>query len=372
MGLTIAAFWPPPPHETTLARYREIADAGIDLVITGNYLSDPVILRHALACADEAGLGVLVASDPRVDVLMRDIEVDEAQTRAIIGKVIDDYEELGSFRGISLMDEPFPERFERLAVGVAAVRARGHLAYVNLFPSHAVGPYAEYVGGFVDAVRPDLVSFDRYPFLAEGEDSGYFADLAVIRDQATRAGLPAWMYVQTLAYAGHRTPTASDIAWQVNTALAYGYTGIQYFTYWTPDPARGEGFEPALVDGGLPTERYDIVRELNTRWLRPVGEELARLSWVSAGHAEPVPTGARPLPAGIVASGAVIVGRYGDRHLFVCNARFGAATEVTLATASVNAFDPSTKAYRSCPATFTLAPGAARLVELDKPAFGGQ
>lgn len=43
MTLTIAAFWPPPPHETTVARYREIADAGIDLVITGNYLNDAVL-----------------------------------------------------------------------------------------------------------------------------------------------------------------------------------------------------------------------------------------------------------------------------------------------------------------------------------------
>lgn len=364
MTLTIAAFWPPPPHETTVARYREIADAGIDLVITGNYLNDAVIIRHALACADEAGLDVLVASDPRVEVLMRDLDPSEEQIRALIGRVIDDYRGHRSFRGLSLMDEPLRDRFERLAAGVSAVRAHGHLAYVNLFPSHATGPYDDYVGEFVAAVRPALLSFDRYPFLASGEDTGYFADLTTIRDHAATAGVPAWMYVQTLAYDGHRTPTAAEIAWQVNTALAYGYTGIQYFTYWTPDPSRGEGFQPALIDGGLPTERYGAVRDLNTRWLRPVGEELGRLPWISAGHTGPAPTGARPLDDDVVVSGEVVVGRYGERHLFVCNAHHDVATEVII-DARVTAFDPGIGSYGPCPATFTLAPGAARLVRLD-------
>ncbi|MEV4065502.1 hypothetical protein [Nonomuraea dietziae] len=364
MTLTIAAFWPPPPHETTVARYREIADAGIDLVITGNYLNDTVIIGHALSCADEAGLEVLVASDPRVEVLMRDLDPGEEQTRALIGRVIDDYRGHRSFRGISLMDEPLPDRFERLATGVSVVRSLGRLAYVNLFPSHATGPYDAYVGDFVSTVRPALLSFDRYPFLSSGEDAGYFADLATIRDHAARAGVPAWMYVQTLAYDGHRAPTAAEIAWQVNTALAYGYTGVQYFTYWTPDPSRGEGFQPALMDGGRPTERYGVVRDLNTRWLRPVGDELARLPWTSACHTGPPPAGARPLEDGVVVGGEVVVGRYGARHLFVCNARHDAGTEVTLA-ARAAAFDPATGSYQPGAATFPLAPGAARLVRLE-------
>ncbi|MEV4356759.1 hypothetical protein [Nonomuraea sp. NPDC049625] len=340
MNLTIAAFWPPPPHETTAARYREIAEAGIDLVITGNYLNDRVILRHALACAEEAGLGVLVASDPRVDVLMRDLDVDPAP---LIGRVVEDYRPFRSFRGVSLMDEPHAEQFARVAAGVAAVRAAGAFAYANLLPSHATGPYDAYVGEFARIVRPDVLSFDRYPFLADGFDEGYLADLATVREHARRAGLPAWMYVQTLAYDGHREPTAAELAWQVNTALAYGYTGIQYFTYWTPDPARGEGFRPALIDGdGVPTERYGMVRDLNTRWLRPVAAELS--GWTSADH-----------------DGDVLVGHYGEGLLFVCNARHDEPAEVTL-DGITEAFDPATGAYEACGTAFTLAPGAARLV----------
>ncbi|MFF0267889.1 hypothetical protein [Kribbella sp. NPDC004536] len=349
MTLTIAAFWPPPPHETTVERYQEIADAGIDLVITGNYLSDKTILKHALSCASKVGLGVLVASDPRVDVVMRDLALPSEQTRALIGKVIDDYAPYDSFRGISLMDEPYPDRYSELAVGVEAVRERGYLPYVNLFPSHATGEYSAYVGDFVDQVRPELVSFDRYPFLSSGFDEGYFADLSAIRSAASRAGVPAWMYVQTLGYDGHRTPTAAEMAWQVNTALAYGYTGIQYFTYWTPDPSRGEGFQPALVHDGVPTPRYDAVRQLNNDWLRPVGAALDGLAWQSVRH-----------------EGELVIGAYGDRHLFVCNARYDSVSEVTLGvTGPVKAFDPATGSFGECPASFTLEPGAARLVVTD-------
>ncbi|MEV0148219.1 MULTISPECIES: hypothetical protein [unclassified Nonomuraea] len=269
MSLTIAAFWPPPPHETTTARYREIAEAGIDLVITGNYLNDRVILRHALARAEEAGLGVLVASDPRVDVLMRDLDTDPAP---LLAQVVEDYRPFRSFRGLSLMDEPHAEQFPRVAAGVAAVRAAGAFAYANLLPSHATGPYDAYVGEFTRLVRPDVLSFDRYPFLADGFDEDYLADLATVREHARRAGLPAWMYVQTLAYDGHREPSAAELAWQV---------------------------------------------------------------------------------------------------MFVCNAGFDQPAEVTLDGITLGgirlgrvteAFDPATGTYTPCGTTFTLAPGAARLV----------
>ncbi|SPL89859.1 unnamed protein product [[Actinomadura] parvosata subsp. kistnae] len=188
-----------------------------------------------------------------------------------------------------------------------------------------------------------MLSFDRYPFLTGGFDDGYLDDLATVREHARRAGLPAWMYVQTLAYDGHREPTAAELAWQVNTALAYGYTGIQYFTYWTPDPARGEGFRPALIGpDGEPTARYAAVRDLNTCWLRPVAPHLT--GWTAAEH-----------------TGDLLIGHYAEGLRLVCNARFDAPAEVRLGGVTA-AFDPATGTYEPCGPAFTLAPGAARLL----------
>ncbi|MGW4794283.1 hypothetical protein ACWEPC_17960, partial [Nonomuraea sp. NPDC004297] len=107
--------------------------------------------------------------------------------------------------------------------------------------------------------------------------------------------------------------------------------------------ARGEGFRPALIDGdGVPTERYGVVRDLNTRWLRPVAAELT--GWNSVEHV-----------------GDVLVGHYGERLRFVCNARFDAPAEVTL-DGITEAFDPETGSYAPCGTAVTLAPGSARLV----------
>jgi hypothetical protein len=92
----------------------------------------------------------------------------------------------------------------------------------------------------------------------------------------------------------------------------------------------------------VPTERYGLVRDLNTRWLRPVAAELS--GWTSADR-----------------DGDVLVGRYCAGLRFVCNARYDEPAEVTLDGIS-EAFDPATRSYEACGTAFTLAPGAARLV----------
>lgn len=64
-----------------------------------------------------------------------------------------------------------------------------------------------------------------------------------------------------------------------------------------------------------------------------------------------------------MSTASALAGRYGERHLLVCNARYDAATEVTLA-GPIAAFDPETGSYQAADRTFTLAPGAARLLRL--------
>lgn len=384
---SIAIFWPPPPEETTVERYREIADLGANLVITGNYLNDPKILHHALSCADEVGLRVVVASDSRIDVLMRHFDLATADAQALLRQVIDDYLPHPSFAGIGLLDEPEPDRFPNLALAVDIIRQRASwlLAYVNLLPSSAIEPYDEYVGGFVDAVDPAILSFDRYPFLCEVDDPHYFHDLATIRGHALRRGIPAWLYLQTLGYHGHREPNAREMLWQVNTALAYGFTGFQYFTYWTPDPSRGEDFEPALVHRGLRTPRYEAVRRINTEWLTPVARQLRGLRSTGVAHADQVPRGAsafRPDPWVRSIEGNAIAGTFAgagpDRHLFVCNASHRETSTVVVRldaqACTAQRFDPRTGTFQpvaTADLVLSLPPAEASLLRLRPLALPG-
>ncbi|MGI8417603.1 MAG: hypothetical protein ACR2P2_15665, partial [Nakamurella sp.] len=73
----IGLFWPPPPLQTTLRRYQEIARAGFTFVLTGNYLDDPQIVDYALGFADQVGLDVLVA-DQDVSSMTRSFTVSDA------------------------------------------------------------------------------------------------------------------------------------------------------------------------------------------------------------------------------------------------------------------------------------------------------
>lgn len=101
-----------------------------------------------------------------------------------------------------------------------------------------------------------------------GEDGyireGYFGNMSVIRNRAAEAEIPFWVYIQTCSFnASVRVPDEGEIGWLVNTSLAYGAKGIQYFTYFLPNDD-GEVFRGAMVDReGNKTPIYDYVQRVN-------------------------------------------------------------------------------------------------------------
>lgn len=392
----IGVFWPPPPFETTAARYRELAAAGITFVVTGNYLFDHYIGTYALQQADDAGLQVLVAGDHRQVALAQfltvtdDRSVPSSITRADatswLRTVLGYYTGHRSFAGLNVYDEPPAERLPNVGAITDILReiAPDLLPYSNLVPGN--GPdYAAFVRSYVDIVRPSLISFDRYPILTSGVDLNYFENWVIFRAAALAAGVPAWTYVQSIGYAGHRTPTAAEVRWQVNVSLAYGAKGIQYFTWWTPDPARGEGFRSAVLTvDGRRTALYDAVRSLNRGWLQPAGRQLKPLVSESVVHANDT-----PLPPGVTAftptdrlrsvtGDALVLGTFraatddGTRWLLVVNRSERATARAHLGLApgvrDVALFRPATGGYadRGHPSTveIRLAAGEAVLYRL--------
>jgi hypothetical protein len=138
-------------------------------------------------------------------------------------------------------------------------------------------------------------------------------------------------------------PTEAQLRWQINMSLAYGAKGILYFTYWTPEIARGENFESALINvNGTKTPLYDISTRINKQWLAPIGRELKPLVSVSATHANdnPLPPGTEAFTPDehvlAVEGGAVVVGQFraavddGRRWVLVVNRSDTTDTTVTL------------------------------------------
>ncbi|MFF0342237.1 hypothetical protein [Kribbella sp. NPDC004875] len=391
----IGLFWPPHPFASTAERFTEIKDAGFDFVISGNYAGDGNIFQYQLGLARDAGLQMLISDDIQIrnmsrwfsisDTTTDFLSVTPAEARELYTRARNAYGPYSSLAGFNFYDEPGAGWFATLAKALAISRelAPQLLPYINLLPSDD----ASYYRNFVDVVRPSLISFDRYPLLSEGrEDTNYFHNWAIVRDAALHGDIPSWVFIQTLAYNNHREPTPAELLWQINISLAYGAKGIQYFTYWTPEAARGEGFGPALITvDGLRTSRYYAAQQINTTWLHPVGRELKPLVSETVEHANesPLPNGAvgftpTNLVSGVTGS-PVVVGTFrsrdaasGDRWLLVTNRshsdRARAVVSLNESTVgSVGLFQPARQKYTSQrvgPVQISLAPGAATLLKL--------
>ncbi|NIK57854.1 hypothetical protein [Kribbella shirazensis] len=391
----IGLFWPPHPYASTATRFAEIKNAGFDFVISGNYAGDGNIFQYQLGLARDAGLKMLISDDIQIrnmarwfsisDTTTDFLSVTPAEARELYTRARNAYGPFSSLAGFNFYDEPGAGWFPTLAKALAISRelAPQLLPYINLFPSDDPAYYRS----FVDVVKPSLISFDRYPLLSEGrEDANYFHNWAIVRDAALHGDIPSWVFIQTLAYHNHRVPTAAELLWQVNISLAYGAKGIQYFTYWTPEAARGEGFGPALITvDGERTSRYYAAKEINTTWLHQVGRELKPLVSETVQHVNetPLPNGTVGFtPTNLVSAVAgspVVIGTFRardttstDRWLLVANRSHSARSRAVLTlneqtVGSVGVFHAGRQTYvpqRVAPVEVSLAPGAATLVKL--------
>ncbi len=246
-------FWVAPQTDQDLdARYAEIAEANFTFVIGLCGGKAPVPAEEQLRLLEKHGLKALTApgSTPTAQLPTGP-----------------------ALWGYSVMDEPNATQFPELRKSVDAIRqARpGRLAYINIFPDYATPEqlgtkdYDEYVSRFLAEVRPDVLSMDHYPIFrpeADGRD-GYRRNLAVMRRESLKAGIPFWNFFNTMPYGPHTDPTEAQLRWQIFTSLAYGAKGVMYFCYWTP---RGDEFPKGgaiLTADGRRTRHYEEAKRIN-------------------------------------------------------------------------------------------------------------
>ncbi len=397
IGLWVA----PPPSETTVERYAEIAAAGFTFVIGIDGCGGFCAPGETTTAENAAMLKAAHANDLAAivfDTRVSNVQVHPPdQWRQVIADVLREYEPYPAFAGFDLRDEPHASLFPYLG-GINDVLREldpSVLGYVNLFPTYAspeqlgTSTYQEHLDRYVAEAHPDFISFDHYPLLGPSPEirEDYFHNWVLVRDRALRSGLPTWVFILACEHYGYRLPTEAELLWQVNVSLAYGCKGIQYFTYWTPPLP---GFYQALVtvDGQL-TPLYDAAQRVNNDHLQPVGRQLLPLiseSVTHAGEATP-PVGVEVFTGddwvAATSGSPVILGRFRDgkhhnqRWLLVTNRVFDAAATTTLSlrpsVRAVFEFDPAWERFVPVrpsgrpgdeSLTVTLAPGAARLYRL--------
>ncbi len=185
--------------------------------------------------------------------------------------ILQEYLQYSSFLGIAMVDEPGYKAFSHMATSKDAFRnvigekADDYLYYSNLLPNWAgceplynfqAGSYAEtnwdayknytyadYLDDYMSIYKPQVLSYDFYPMVDGGTKlkDGYFENLSVIRAKALESNVPFWTFIQTCSWTeGQRLPSQGELLWNVNTCLAYGAKGIQYFCGvepWNSSPA---------------------------------------------------------------------------------------------------------------------------------------
>jgi hypothetical protein len=398
----IGVWWPPPPSQTTEARYREIAEAGFNFVIGGNGVTTTELHGRALNFAAKNGLRYVITDEILKNAIDGEVSPDRREAVSTrLERLIGRHGGHPALAGLNLYDEPKSRLFGVLAhaKGELGRMAPEELPYVNIWPSYAapramgVPSYREYLERYFATVDPPMLSFDHYPLLAKGITPDYFHNWAVIRGFSLGKGVPSWAFIQSVGFAGsgvglarRRRPTQAELFWQINVALAYGAKGMQYFTYWTPESDSQVQFGSALLTReGQRTLLYRYAQNAN-RYLGVIGKELLPLVSETVVHARTrrLPRGAKKFGADnyirSVAGSPVILGRFGnpttatERHLLVANHSPAnrAASRLTLtgAVKEVHEIDPTSGARvpvdlrGTRELRFTLEPGRARLYVL--------
>jgi len=246
-------------QEHTVARYRELKEAGINHNFSVN--ANIKELTRALRIARRVGIKLIVYCP--------ELETEPEKIANILRNK-------SNIAGYFLKDEPNRNDFPYLGELTRRIQAvdNKHFCYINLFPNYANSEqlgtltYREHIQLFLQEVPVQFLSFDHYTVRIN--DSGerflgdiWYENLEIISDESRKVGKPFWAFALTTAHKPYPIPTLADLRLQIYSNLAYGAQGIQYFTYWTPQSDIWDFHDGPIDIMGQKTPTWDIVQQMN-------------------------------------------------------------------------------------------------------------
>lgn len=269
--------------------YRLISEAGINFI-------NKIETRKDIQQATWAKTGHY-ADKYGIDIAYN-IAFNNDYSDADWAKLLARYAHFESFQAAHVRDEPWAG----LTVGFPKDSVTDHMdtysafatrtnkfanlmGYTNLLPyyNNLTGNedndalYQAYLDKYIADFAPKMISYDYYPFPSFGEDDykRYYRNLRIVRDTAKANDMPFWTYIQVgAAEKGFYVGTEAEMRWNVNTSLAYGAKGIQYYTLiqtygtakWYKEDQPGVfNFNNAgvIAANGRPTQYYPYVKRIN-------------------------------------------------------------------------------------------------------------
>jgi hypothetical protein len=284
--MPILAWYSIPPAQTSLTRYLELKEAGINHNLS--FFPDAETMQAAFDTAALAGIK-MIAYCPEIEI----------NTKETV-KRFKDHPALAAYM---LRDEPGREDFQELGEWARKIQSvdSNHFCYLNLFPNYAseeqlgTKTYKEHVDLFIEEVPLKVLSFDHYPVVGDSLRFNWYENLEIIAKAARESGKPFWAFALSVAHGPYPIPTLAHLRLQVFSNLAYGAQGIQYFTYWTPDDKTWNFNNGPITLDGKRTIAYDRIRQVNKE-IRGLSDIFLGARVISVSHTgNPTPAGTNPL-----------------------------------------------------------------------------
>lgn len=234
---------------------KMFADAGINLIVYSDmsYSGSPELGKQYLDLAEKNGIGIFVNDGAVLDYVGSN-EISAAE----ISDYVANYVDHPAFCGMYIVDEPrtayfMPGEQERYIsnykeIAKALQYDLDLTCYMNMFPVWNIETsqerYEKYVKEFVETLNPKVLMWDYYPFSASDEMSVYFYNMNLMREYSEKNNVPFWAFIQAGAQWNDEKihfdskkpyfPNEAQFNWNINTCLAFGAQGIQYFPLIQP------------------------------------------------------------------------------------------------------------------------------------------
>lgn len=333
--------------EPSISTYPQIAKEGYNVIpvnYNGHPLNDAV---ERLEAAKKNGLRIILG-DELINISSLHDPVKSKKLDALIERI----KGYSSLEGYFMTDEPVANKFNDYIELSAYIQKKdpGKLIYFNLLSNFAVKDqagisprfsrknmsypnqlygigldnkevmaYLAYLRQFIDTIKPNLISYDHYPFFETRDGQEYFLNMALIAHVAKEAKKPFLNIIQAAKFPKEwRLPTYQEMRFQVYTTLAYGGRGISYFYYWGDDSRDGiypNGlYREGLYRMGKPSPLSKNIAIINTE-IRNLGSTLMSLTSQGVYHTNPLPIGGeaipRKSPVQVLSKSEIVLGLFG-------------------------------------------------------------
>ncbi|HWB54543.1 MAG TPA: hypothetical protein VG722_10135 [Tepidisphaeraceae bacterium] len=209
-------------------------------------------------------------------------------------------------------DEPTLSQIPQVASDAAQTRTiRPDLPVLVNALGGSGSSYTQYLNNLVSQVKPDILSFDNYPWQAGnvGYNTTYFSNLMAVRSVSLAADIPFFDWVQSYGGGNQATPSESELRMNAFSSLTVGSKGLGFFSFGVFPPSITQSLIKQDGPYSSPDTLYPVAADINSQ-VAKIGQALRYLTSTGVGYIDG--NAQSTVPSGL---SVWTQGRGGDPHL---------------------------------------------------------